>query len=32
MEKDIDESGKIARTAKAKIEALNKDVFHVFEL
>lgn len=26
MEKDIDEVGKIARTVKAKIEAINKDV------
>lgn len=27
MEKDIDEVGKIARNVKAKLEALNKDVW-----
>lgn len=26
MEKDIDEVGKIARSVKAKLEAMNKDV------
>lgn len=27
MEKDVDEVGKIARNVKAKIEALNKEVW-----
>lgn len=29
MEKDVDEVGKIARNVKAKIEALNKEVWAI---
>ena len=29
MEKDIDEVGKIARSVKTKLEAINKDVNHL---
>lgn len=32
MDKDVDEVGKIARTVKAKIEALNKEVlFYLYD-
>lgn len=30
MEKDVDEVGKIARGVKAKLEAINRDVFDLF--